>query len=112
MVALVLAAIAVAGLRAANRGESWHTVRIGGVPIQVVTPFAIDGPHPGVVVAHGFSASATLMRGFADTLVRHGYVVALLDFTGHGANARPLPTGDAERDAALQRDLAAAVGYL
>jgi len=110
--AFALAGIGVAGLRAANQGEDWRHLRVDGVPIQVVTPLAIDGPHPGVVVAHGFSGSATLMRGFADTLTRHGYVVALLDFTGHGANARPLPTDDAGRDQALQRDLAAAVGYL
>jgi hypothetical protein len=63
-----------------------------------------------VVVAHGFAGSARLMEGFADTLVRHGYVVVLPDFAGHGASTGRLPSGDP--DPVLHHDLAVAVGYL
>jgi dienelactone hydrolase len=90
-----------------------HTTA-AGVPLDVVLP-AANGPHPGVVVAHGFSGSAGLMAPFGDTLAARGYAVVLLDFSGHGANTGPLPdqaAGTAESTAALQRDLDAAVNHL
>src|SRR4051812_19604935 len=78
-----------------------------GVPLEEVHPPA-GAPHPGVVVAHGFSGSAKLMASFGDTLAARGYVVVLLDFTGHGANPQPLPdeaAGSSGSILALQRDL-------
>jgi dienelactone hydrolase len=48
---------------------------------------------PLVLVAHGYSGSTVIMRGFAYTLAHAGYTVALWDFDGHGANPRPMPTG-------------------
>lgn len=47
------------------------------------------------------------MRGFADTLAGHGYVVVLLDFAGHGASREPLAGNDD-----LSDDLAAALSLL
>jgi dienelactone hydrolase len=85
-----------------------------GVPLDLVSP-AASGPHPAVVVAHGFAGSARLMAPFGDTLAARGYVVVLLDFSGHGANTRPLPdqaAGTTESTEALQRDLDAAVSHL
>lgn len=43
---------------------------------------------PLVLVGHGFAGSDILMRGFALTFVRAGYVVAAWDFDGHGSNDR------------------------
>src|SRR5262249_55608064 len=51
-------------------------------------------------------ASSQLMRGFADTLARHGYAVELVDLAGHGANTERLS------DDALDHDLDVAVGHL
>jgi dienelactone hydrolase len=98
----------------ADHGLRREHVTAAGVPLDVVHP-AASGPRPGVVVAHGFSGSARLMAPFGDTLAARGYVVALLDFSGHGANTRPLPdqaasTGDSTE--ALGRDLNAAVAHL
>jgi pimeloyl-ACP methyl ester carboxylesterase len=107
LVAVVLAIIGVIGLR----GEPHlHQVTVGGVPMLLARPTSstVDGKAPGVVVAHGFAGSARLMAGFADTLTGQGFVVVLLDFTGHGNNPRPLNVDDA----ALPSDLGAAVGYL
>jgi dienelactone hydrolase len=89
-------------------------VTSAGVPLDVVQP-STDGPHPGVVVAHGFSGSALLMAPFGDTLAARGYTVVLLDFTGHGASTRPLPdraAGTARSTEALQRDVEVAVAHL
>src|SRR5262245_31218243 len=115
--ALVGCAVA-AGLLAGNSlgafalAEYSSTTTVGGVPITEVLPGRGVTGAPGVVVAHGFAGSARLMRGFADTLSRRGYVVVLLDFAGHGASTRRLPTVDGEREAALQRDLNVAVRHL
>ena len=78
-----------------------------GVPLLVVT--GAEPPEAGVVVAHGFAGSARLMAGFADTLARRGYAVAIPDLTGHGTNPRRLRLDD---DSVLARDLDASVRYL
>jgi pimeloyl-ACP methyl ester carboxylesterase len=66
-------------------------------------------------VVHGFGGSARLMYGFADTLARRGYVVVLPDLAGHGGNTRRLPDepdSAPDRDAVVDRDVAAAVDHL
>lgn len=56
--------------------------------MQVVAPQQ-NGPHPGVLIAHGFSGSKQLMLGYAQVLARNGYSTLLWDLPGHGANAQP-----------------------
>ncbi|GIJ58600.1 alpha/beta hydrolase [Virgisporangium aurantiacum] len=72
--------------------------------MEVVRPAADGVGRPAVVVVHGYAGSGRLMRPFADTLVRRGYVVALPDLAGHAANTRPL--GD------IEREIADVVAYL
>ncbi|GIM89753.1 alpha/beta hydrolase [Paractinoplanes toevensis] len=108
------AALVVAGagvwLLAGAGGDARRThVVVDRVPMDEVHPPGTG--HPGVVVAHGFAGSARLMAPFGDTLAARGYVVVLLDFTGHGANSRPLTLGDSG-DPALERDLDVAVAHL
>ncbi len=110
LVAGALAVLGGVGLARANGALAHTSVVVDGVPLRVVQPSTMEGRAPGVVVAHGFAGSAKLMEGFADTLVRHGYVVVLPDFAGHGASTRRLPSADA--DPVLHHDLAVAVGYL
>jgi pimeloyl-ACP methyl ester carboxylesterase len=98
--------LATAGGDAARR----HVV-VGGVPLDEVHPPAGAARRPGVVVAHGFAGSARLMAQFGDTLAARGFVVVLLDFSGHGANTRPMPDGGADTGT-LQRDLAVATAHL
>ena len=80
-----------------------------GVPLDEVHPPDVPAGErrPGVVVAHGFAGSARLMAQFGDTLAARGYVVVLLDFSGHGANTHPM-----RDDAVLQRDLDVAMTHL
>jgi dienelactone hydrolase len=90
---------------------------VDGVPLDEVHPAGASAGErrPGVVVAHGFAGSARLMAQFGDTLAARGYVVVLLDFSGHGTNTHPLPDGAASTDAsgaALQRDLDVAMTHL
>ncbi|GIF26668.1 dienelactone hydrolase [Actinoplanes tereljensis] len=111
---VAVAALLVAGLGAwllaGAGGDARRThVVVDRVPMDEVHPPGTG--HPGVVVAHGFAGSAKLMAPFGDTLAARGYVVVLLDFTGHGANTRPLQLGDAG-DGALERDLDVAVAHL
>ncbi|MEU4620346.1 alpha/beta fold hydrolase [Actinoplanes sp. NPDC023801] len=113
---LLLVLAAAGGWLIAGAGPDVRRTHVtsAGVPLDVVHP-AGNGPHPGVVVAHGFSGSAKLMAPFGDTLAARGYVVVLLDFSGHGANTRSLPdqaAGTADSTRALQRDLDAAVAHL
>ncbi|WP_430790669.1 dienelactone hydrolase family protein [Actinoplanes sp. G11-F43] len=114
---LLLLALTLSGgwlIAGAGSGLDREHVVSAGVPLDVVRPRA-DGPRPGVVVAHGFSGSARMMAPFGDSLAARGYVVALLDFAGHGANTEPLPdeaAGTDESTRALERDLDAAVAHL
>ena len=77
---------------AAGETNRRHVV-VGGVPLDEVHPpdVAPGERRPGVVVAHGFAGSARLMAQFGDSLSARGYVVVLLDFSGHGASPRRLP---------------------
>jgi dienelactone hydrolase len=109
--AIGLAGVGVIGLIRADRQVTTRQVVVDGLPMLVVTA-GQPAAAPGVVVAHGYAASARLMRGFADTLAVRGYVVVLPDFSGHGANSTFLPTVDSEREALLDRELDVAVGYL
>ncbi|MEU4689105.1 alpha/beta fold hydrolase [Actinoplanes sp. NPDC023714] len=101
----------IAGAGDEPRRES---VTASGVPLAEVHPPG-DGKRPGVVVAHGFSGSAKLMEPFGDTLAARGYVVVLLDFTGHGANREPMAdqvAGTDESVRMLQDDLGVALAHL
>jgi dienelactone hydrolase len=115
---LLLLLVLLAGggwlIAGAGDGPRREHVTSAGVPLDVVHPSA-SGRRPGVVVAHGFSGSARLMAPFGDTLAARGYTVVLLDFSGHGANTRPLPDQTASTEdstQALQDDLATAVAHL
>ncbi|GAA1741198.1 hypothetical protein GCM10009681_09900 [Luedemannella helvata] len=110
LVALVLAGAGCWLLAGAAPELGRRHVVVGGLPVDEVHP-AGGGRHPGVVVAHGFAGSAKLMAPFGDTLAARGYVVVLLDFSGHGTNTRPLPDGDRSADA-LARDLDVATAHL
>ena len=117
LLAVLVAAGAGMWLLAGADGEpSRKHVVVGGVPLDEVHPTGASGERrPGVVVAHGFAGSARLMAPFGDSLAARGYVVVLLDFSGHGANTRPLPEGTASTEtstAALQHDLDVATAHL
>jgi len=101
-----LAAIVAAGLPLAR-----VRLDVGGVPVEVMA--RRDRPDgPAVVIAHGFAGSRQIMYAYGYTLAHHGYTVYLLDFSGHGANQRPLAyaTGGLASDS-LQADLDAVVRY-
>ncbi|MFB9317633.1 alpha/beta hydrolase [Cryptosporangium minutisporangium] len=113
-VAVVAALLAAAGvwlLASAGGPTTRHHVVVDGVPLDVVRPAAATGRRPGVVVAHGFAGSARLMAPLGDTLAARGYVVVLLDFTGHGAHRSALPSGD-DGVAARRSDLDTALAHL
>ncbi|MEZ5117638.1 MAG: alpha/beta fold hydrolase [Candidatus Nanopelagicales bacterium] len=116
LLAAMLALPAVLGLSRADDGLAVRESVVDGVPLTLVEPADPAPPEgwPGVVVAHGFSGSRTLMLPLARGLARAGYAVQLLDFAGHGANPDPLPL-DADGTAGtdrLGRDLAVAVEAL
>jgi dienelactone hydrolase len=108
VVALGLAGFGAAGLIRADDGLVRSAAVVDGLPTVTVREAgsSAGGRAPGVVVAHGFAASGTLMAGFADTLARNGFVVELFDFSGHGTNTRPLDTDT------LGADLDVAVRHL
>jgi dienelactone hydrolase len=93
VIAIGLAGFGVVGLVDADDGLTRTSATVDGLPTVTVRGTQLPagaGPRPGVVVAHGFAASGKLMAGFANTLARNGFVVELFDFSGHGANTRPL----------------------
>ncbi|MGI5324561.1 alpha/beta hydrolase [Actinomadura nitritigenes] len=114
VVAVVAAVVGGVGLGTADRGIERRSAVVSGVPVEVVRPDGAAGRLPGVVVAPGLSASMQLMRGFADTLARRGYVVELVDLAGGGASTERLPgLGDGPAaEARLDRDLDVAVRHL
>lgn len=107
-VGLLLVLLSIWQLEAAETGLEIQYVRSGDVPVTLMSPSGEKGlERPLVLIGHGAAGSRVIMHGYAITLARAGYNVALMDFAGHGANPRPLPSG---RDpAVLVADAEAAV---
>ncbi|MEV3922309.1 alpha/beta hydrolase [Actinomadura coerulea] len=114
VVGVVCALVGGVGVLAADAGLRRRATVGDGVPVEIVRAAGASGRAPGVVVAHGLGAGGRLMRGFADTLARRGYAVALVDLAGHGASTRRLPgNGDGPAAGArLDRDVDVAVTRL
>lgn len=114
LAAVALAAVSVANLARARDGVRREVHVAGGTPIELFVPVGATGRSPAVVVTHGFSGNRQLMYGFGYTLARNGYVAGVIDYAGHGGNARRLPespAGDAQY-AALAADLDAALAFM
>jgi dienelactone hydrolase len=60
------------------------------LPLTFIAPLGDTSSRPLVLIGHGFAGSQAFMRGFAYTLAKAGYVTAVWDFDGHGANPRSL----------------------
>jgi dienelactone hydrolase len=86
---MLLVGAGVGVVVSADDGLVRDRLEVDGVPVTLLQP-ASEGPFPGLVVAHGFAASSTLMEGIGIAAARDGWAVALLDFSGHGANQAPL----------------------
>lgn len=111
VVALSLAAPAVWAIAGANDDVERTRVMVGSVPVTVLKPNYEAPDRPAVVVVHGFAGSSVIMEPLGRSIAQAGYVVALPDMSGYGANAESLSSQDAERDA-LQVDLRAVVDWL
>lgn len=102
VVASAVVMVAVWRLLAATAGLEVTSTTVDGLPVTVMARADVSEPAPGIVVAHGFAGSRQLMRTFGVSFARHGYVVALPDLAGHGANPAPLDReGDVLRDDVL-----------
>ncbi len=105
LLAVGLIGLALARLHAAGQGVETTTVDISGTPATVFRP--VSAPlGPVVVIAHGFAGSQQLMRSFALTFARNGYIAATFDFAGHGRNPKPLAGSITEADGATRTLLA------
>ena len=100
-VAIVAIAVAVWALRSATSGLSVEAVTVDSIPATVFRPSS-GSPGPVVVIAHGFAGSQQLMRSFAVTLARNGYVAVTFDFAGHGRNPAPLTGSITETEGATR----------
>jgi alpha-beta hydrolase superfamily lysophospholipase len=88
---LLLVAASVGQIRAAERGITIVPFQAGEIPATAFYPAGIDpASRPAVMIAHGFSGSQEVMRGFALDLAHAGYTALTWDFDGHGRNPRPL----------------------
>ncbi|GIJ48211.1 hypothetical protein Val02_50970 [Virgisporangium aliadipatigenens] len=106
LVALLLILAGAFGLARAGDGLRSTSATVDGIPLEVVRAADTPGKKPAVVVAHGYAGSGQLMRPFADTLARRGYVVVLPDLAGHAGNTKRLSGVEA-----FDRDLIDVVRY-
>jgi hypothetical protein len=93
MVGAVLMVVGMLVVLRADDGLVRERGVLAGLPTTVLRPPG-DGPFPAVVVAHGFSASGRLMDGIAITFARDGWLAAVPDLAGHGANHDRLTGAD------------------
>jgi hypothetical protein len=78
-------------IKAARDGVTVTTDSVSGTPVSV---FRSSGDaatgQPLVVISHGFAGSQQLMRSYALSLARRGYIAVTFDYFGHGRHPRPL----------------------
>jgi hypothetical protein len=103
VLSILLAGLSLARLFEAESGVIIERERVGRTPVAVFRPEEGE-PAPAVLVAHGFAGSTPLMRAYATTLARNGYVAITFDFLGHGRHPDPL-TGDVTREDGATRRL-------
>jgi dienelactone hydrolase len=113
----VLAVLAVWQIGAAAGGLEVTTVRDAEPRLLVMAPDGVaPASRPLVLIAHGFSGSTAIMRGWALTLAHAGYTTVLWDFQGHGTSPEPMPSSSgggslqATAEAALAEALARGYG--
>lgn len=85
----------------AGGGVSVERLTLGTTPVTVYRP-ALSGPHPVIVIAHGFAGSQQLMQSFALTAAQNGYIAVTFDFPGHGRNPEPLTGSISDESGATQ----------
>ena len=92
---LAVAFVAVAWWRVVDAGSGVEltTTEQAGVPVDLLVPAGVEDV-PGIVVAHGFAGSRQLLRSTALAVAEAGFVVAVVDLSGHGANLTPLIRDD------------------
>ncbi len=92
VISLILIGLALRLLIKADAGVEAVRSQVGPTPVTVFRQAgAASGVSaPIVVIAHGFAGSQQLMRSFAVTLARNGYLALTFDFLGHGRNLLPL----------------------
>lgn len=100
LAALLAIGVALWHLLGEADGVSVDRAWAGPVPLTLYRPVA-GGPAPAVVIAHGFAGSQTLMRSYALTLARNGYLAVTFDFPGHGRHAQPFVSGLMDREKRL-----------
>lgn len=100
LLAALGAVLVVAGLLVLMRADAGlvrDRASVAGIPVTTLSPPG-EGPFPGVVVAHGFSGSGRLMDGIGIAFAQAGWVAAMPDLAGHGANPQPLGEADLPGD--------------
>jgi predicted dienelactone hydrolase len=89
IVSLLFIAVAWWRVLDAPAGLEVRHLEQDGLPLRYVGPE--NGRNlPGVLIAHGFSASQQIMLAFAYELAHAGYGVMLWDFAGHATNRAPI----------------------
>lgn len=95
--ALLLLSVACIGaasvkLSRADAGVEVSRARIGATPVSVfrASDMARQQALPVVVISHGFAGSQQLMRPFAVSLAKNGYLAVTFDYFGHGRNPEAL----------------------
>lgn len=75
--------------------RTWETVTEDGVTISynLYAPRGVTQLTPVVIIGHGVSANKEMMASYAVELAHQGYVVAALDWRGHGRS-----TGNLDRN--------------
>jgi dienelactone hydrolase len=107
IIAAVLFSVGVIGLHTPPVSRStYHTTTSDAVTIyydlyQPQSPDRVEGLYPVVFVGHGIMVNKEMMTNFAVELAAQGYIVAAVDWRGHGQS-----TGDLTREG-LIKDLEA-----
>lgn len=95
--AIALIASGLLQLSGARSEVEETSATVAGTPLRIFrSANQSPAPRPVVVISHGFAGSQQLMRSYALSLARRGYLAITFDYYGHGRHPQAL-RGDITR---------------
>jgi len=111
VLALILVATGLSQLRRAEAQINERTTRVAGTPVTLFSSLDPGKAKPVILISHGFAGSQQLMRAYALSLARQGFVAVTFDYLGHGRHPEPL-RGDVTKVEGATRALVEQTGTI
>jgi dienelactone hydrolase len=103
-IALTVTSILILNFYPSNISRTMHqtSTPTGEIFFNLYQPIGLTQPTPVVVIGHGIIVNKEFMNDFAVELATNGFIVANLDWSGHGQSTSPLGNLTVDLEAVIE----------